>query len=442
MLLALIIIMALMPFIASPYVLLLMLPFIGYSIALLGFNLLFGSTGLLSFGHALFLGVGAYAAAALTSKLGVLSFELLLLTAALVSGLTSLVVGALCVRYTRIFFGMLTLAFGMLFHSFLFKFYSITGGDQGMRVLRPLLLGMEWRGGKTAFLTGPFYYYCARAVCAAGSCDVAHHPFAFRPASAAIRENAGKAAYVGVQVFRMRLAAFVISAVYGGIGGTILAVTTGLADPELAYWTHSGNLVFMAVLGGSGTFAGPAIGALAFVLLQDFVMSITQYWRFVMGAVLVLLVCLCRRAFRAPSRLLVNRRRGAMRCKPLAGADASPLFRDDQRLEDLRRLQGAHDVSFHVNDGEFVSIVGPNGAGKTTLVNVVTGLLRPSTGEVRFRGRDIAGVGPVELARRGMSRTFQLVNIFPALTVRETLGVAVASRLRRVGNPFRSLQAR
>ena len=106
----------------------------------------------------------------------------------------------------------------------------------------------------------------------------------------AIRENAGKAAYVGVQIFRMRLAAFVISAIYGGIGGTILAVTTGLADPELAYWTHSGNLVFMAVLGGSGTFAGPAIGALVFVLLQDFVMSITQYWRFVMGAVLVLLV--------------------------------------------------------------------------------------------------------------------------------------------------------
>ncbi len=90
-------------------------------------------------------------------------------------------------------------------------------------------------------------------------------------------------------------------------------------------------------------------------------------------------------------------------------------------------------------DGEFISIVGPNGAGKTTLVNVVTGLLRPTVGEVRFLGRDIAGVGPVELARRGMSRAFQLVNVFPALTVRETLAVAVASRLRRIANPFRSL---
>jgi branched-chain amino acid transport system permease protein len=302
--------LALMPLIASPYMLMLMLPFIGYGIALLGFNLLFGGTGLLSFGHALFLGVGAYTAAALTSKFGVLSFEVLLIAAALASGLISLVVGALCVRYTKIFFGMLTLAFGMLFHSFLFKFYSVTGGDQGMRVLRPLLLGMEWRGGKTAFLTGPFYYYALVLFALLGLAmwRITRSPFGLH--LRAIRENAGKAAYVGVQVFRMRLAAFVISAVYGGIGGTILAVTTGLADPELAYWTHSGNLVFMAVLGGSGTFAGPAIGALVFVVLQDFVMSITQYWRFVMGAVLVLLVVFMPQGLSGTIEALVNRRHG------------------------------------------------------------------------------------------------------------------------------------
>jgi branched-chain amino acid transport system permease protein len=309
-LLGLIAIMALLPLVASPYALMLMLPFIGYGIALLGFNLLFGTTGLLSFGHALFLGVGAYTAAALTSKFGMLSFELLLIVAALVSGLVSLVIGMLCVRYTRIFFGMLTLAFGMLFHSFLFKFYSITGGDQGMRVLRPLLLGMEWRGGKTAFLTGPFYYYTLIlfVLLSLAMWRITQSPFGLH--LRAIRENAGKAAYVGVQIFRMRLTAFVISAVYGGIGGTILAVTTGLADPELAYWTHSGNLVFMAVLGGSGTFAGPAIGALVFVLLQDFVMSVTQYWRFVMGGVLVLLVVFMPQGLSGTIEALVSKRKG------------------------------------------------------------------------------------------------------------------------------------
>ncbi|WP_247831639.1 branched-chain amino acid ABC transporter permease [Bradyrhizobium sp. 200] len=309
-LLGLLAIMAVLPFVASPYALLLMLPFMGYGIALLGFNLLFGTTGLLSFGHAMFLGVGAYTAAALTSKFGVKSFELLLLAAALGSGLISVIIGMLCVRYTRIFFGMLTLAFGMLFHSFLFKLYAVTGGDQGMRVLRPLLLGMEWRGGKTAFLTGPFYYYSLVLFALLGLAmwRITQSPFGLH--LKAISENAGKAAYVGVQIFRMRLAAFVISAVYGGIGGTILAVTTGLADPELAYWTHSGNLVFMAVLGGSGTFAGPAIGALVFVLLQDFVMSATQYWRFVMGGVLVLLVVFMPQGLSGAISLLVSRRNG------------------------------------------------------------------------------------------------------------------------------------
>ena len=309
-LLALLAVLALLPLIASPYALLLMLPFVGYSIALLGFNLLFGTTGLLSFGHALFLGVGAYTAAALTSKFGIVNFEVILIAAALVSALISLVVGMLCVRYTRIFFGMLTLAFGMLFHSFLFKFYAITGGDQGMRVLRPLLLGMEWRGGKTAFLTGPFYYYTLVLFALLGLAmwRVTKSPFGLH--LRAIRENAGKAAYLGVEIFRMRLAAFVISAVYGGIGGTILAVTTGLADPELAYWTHSGNLVFMAVLGGSGTFAGPAIGALVFVVLQDFVMAITQYWRFVMGGVLVLLVIFMPQGLAGTIEFLLARRDG------------------------------------------------------------------------------------------------------------------------------------
>lgn len=309
-LLALIAVMALLPLVASRYALLLMLPFVGYGIALLGFNLLFGTTGLLSFGHALFLGVGAYTAAALTSKFGILSFEIILIAAALLSAVVSLVIGLLCVRYTRIFFGMLTLAFGMLFHSFLFKFYTVTGGDQGMRVLRPLLLGMEWRGGKTAFLTGPFYYYALILFALLGLAmwRMTESPFGLH--LRAIRENAGKAAYVGVEIFRMRLAAFVISAVYGGIGGTVLAVTTGLADPELAYWTHSGNLVFMAVLGGSGTFAGPAIGALVFVVLQDFVMAVTQYWRFVMGSVLVLLVIFMPQGLAGTIGYLVARRDG------------------------------------------------------------------------------------------------------------------------------------
>ena len=126
---------ALLPLMVPPYYLGLMIPFFGYAIALLGFNLLFGYTGLLSFGHAMFLGIGAYGAAVMTG-LGVKSFELVLIAVILASAAVALPIGLLCVRYVGIFFGMLTLAFGMLFHSFLFKFYYVTGGDSGMRVAR------------------------------------------------------------------------------------------------------------------------------------------------------------------------------------------------------------------------------------------------------------------------------------------------------------------
>jgi branched-chain amino acid transport system ATP-binding protein len=129
-----------------------------------------------------------------------------------------------------------------------------------------------------------------------------------------------------------------------------------------------------------------------------------------------------------------------MQPEPVLSPVTTPLFETINVSKAYGAYMALSNVSFAVSDGEFVSIVGPNGAGKTTLVNVVTGLLKPTVGEVRFLGKDIAGVGPVELARLGMSRAFQLVNIFPALTVRETLAVAVASRLRRISNPFRSLK--
>lgn len=308
--LAVVIAMAVLPLFASTYMLTLMVPFFAFAIALLGFNLLFGYTGLLSFGHAMFLGVGAYTAAVMTSKLGIQSFELILLTAVAVALVIALPVGFLCVRYTRIFFGMLTLAFGMLFHSILFKFYDLTGGDQGMRVIRPLLFGFEFEGGKTAFLTGPFYYYALALLAVLGLLmwRIVRSPFGLH--LQAIRENAQKASYLGVRVPLMRLAAFAISGAYGAVGGAVLAVSIGLADPEMVYWTQSGNLVFMAVLGGSGAFVGPVIGGLAFVLLQDAVMAATQYWRFVMGAILVLIVIFFPRGIAGIAGDLMARARG------------------------------------------------------------------------------------------------------------------------------------
>ncbi len=279
------------PQLAQPYYVTLVLPAFAYAIALLGFNLLFGYTGLLSFGHALFVAVGAYAAAVLSSKLGVKSFELILLLSGLAGVLVALPVALLSVRYVRIFFGILTLAFGMLFHSFLFKFYHITGGDTGIRVLRPSLFGNGFADlDKTAFLIGPFYYYCLALFVVLGLVmwRVVHSPFGLH--LAAIRENPRKAEYLGVRVRLFRLIAFLISAFYCAVGGVILAINTGQADPELAYWTHSGELVFMTVLGGFANFFGPLIGAFTFIFLKSELMGATQYWRFWLGVILVVIV--------------------------------------------------------------------------------------------------------------------------------------------------------
>lgn len=283
--------LALVPRVASPYYITLVLPAFAYAIALLGFNLLFGTTGLLSFGHALFVAIGAYGAAVLSSRMGVRSLEVILLVSSLAAVLAAIPVGLLAVRYVRIFFGILTLAFGMLFHSFLFKFYDLTGGDTGIRVLRPTILGMDFKElDKTAFLIGPFYYVCLILVVVLGFVmwRITHSPFGLQ--LAAIRENPRKAEYLGVRVRLFRLFALLISAFYCGIGGVILAINTGQADPELAYWTHSGELVFMTVLGGFANFFGPIVGAFAFIFLKAELMGITQYWRFMLGAILAVIV--------------------------------------------------------------------------------------------------------------------------------------------------------
>jgi len=283
--------LALVPLVAPPYYANLLIPFFGYAVALLGFNLLFGYTGLLSFGHAIFLGFGAYGAAVMAGVLGVKSFELVLFAVVLFAMLAAVPIGFLCVRYVGIFFGMLTLAFGMLFHSFLFKFYHLTGGDSGMRVPRMTILGLDFaQYNKIEFLAGPFYYYCLALLVLAGFLmwRIVHSPFGLH--LKAIRDNARKAEYLGVHVRAFRLGAFVISAAYGAVGGAILGFRIGLADPELVYWTQSGQLVFMAVLGGFVNFFGPIVGALTFTLLQDQLQALTQYWRFILGAVLALIV--------------------------------------------------------------------------------------------------------------------------------------------------------
>jgi branched-chain amino acid transport system permease protein len=282
---------ALAPLVVGPYYTTLIITVFAYSIALFGLNLLFGYGGLLSLGHAMFIAFGAYSVALLGAKAGVRSFELHLLTAIFATALVAAVLGLLCARYSTIFFSMLTLAFGMIFHSFLFKFYGLTGGETGISVARPSLLGIAFVGmSKTKFLTGPFYWYSLAvfAISLGAMLLIVRSPFGL--ALRAARDNPQKTEFLSVSVRQVRYIAFVISAIYCAIGGALLAVNIGAADPELAFWTQSGNIVFILVLGGLGRPFGPVVGALTFALLQDALMANTQYWRFGFGALLALII--------------------------------------------------------------------------------------------------------------------------------------------------------
>ena len=287
-------VLAVMPFVATPYQTVLLSYGLVYAIAALGFNLLLGYTGLLSFGHCAYFGVGAYAVAFMVKYFKWSSMELFVLGGVLASAFVSLIFGFLCVRYTRIFFGILTMALSQVLWSLAFKFFWFTGGSDGLRVPTPTLLGGIWAQGpgsdKFDFLSHRYYFYVLALFVAAVAVMwlIVHSPFG--KALQAIRDNETRAEFVGVQVRRYRLVAFVVSGIYTGLAGALWVPLNGLTTPDILHWTFSGKIVFFTVLGGFQTFAGPIIGAIAFNYLEVYAVGHTVYWQLVLGVVLVALV--------------------------------------------------------------------------------------------------------------------------------------------------------
>jgi branched-chain amino acid transport system permease protein len=194
----------------------------------------------------------------------------------------------------------------MVFYTFVLKFYRLTGGDEGTPYLRPALLGFPLADmPKTDYLIGPFYYYSlgVLVVAAAVMWRIVHSPFGL--CLRTIRDNPAKAEALGIGVRRHRWYAFMISAVYAAVGGALLGAPIGNVDPTLAYWTHSGNIVFMTLLGGFASFFGPVLGAFVFIYLEDLLKSLAPaVWRLIFGALLAAVVIL------APGGLMGLFRRG------------------------------------------------------------------------------------------------------------------------------------
>jgi len=263
------------------------------AIAALGFNLLLGYTGLLSFGHSAFFGIGAYTIAFLLRYLGVHSMELYILLGVPIAAIASALFGFICVRHTRIFFGILTLALSQVLYSLALKLFWVTGGTDGLRVPQPTLLGgLVTFTGAGAFqrFVNSYYYYVLGvfAICVFVMWVIVHSPFG--KALQAIRDNEVRAAFLGLRIPLFRGVAFLISGTFTGLAGILWVPLNGLTTPEVLYWPFSGEIVFTALLGGFRNFTGPIVGGIVFTYLKTYAIATTEYWQFLLGTVLVVLI--------------------------------------------------------------------------------------------------------------------------------------------------------
>lgn len=304
---------------------------IAYGLLALSLNLLVGYTGLVSFGHAAYFACGAYTFGLLMQS-GTVSLPVAFLAAVGASALLALVIGAICVRLTEIYFAFLTLAFQMLLHSIILTWVALTGGDQGLMggVPRPAFWGIDLAD------PGTFYVACCIlfALCVFALRVVTQSPFGY--ALRMIRDNPQRATFLGVNIYRTKLAAFVISGTVASIGGIVLTLFVSGAYPEFAFWTTSGEAIFMVMLGGTQVFVGPLIGAVALQTLNRFLSIYTEHSEMFLGiAILIAVLGLRRGIADFAYDLFASRRR---RKRPARDAD-EPKAGDPAAKQDGERYE-------------------------------------------------------------------------------------------------------
>jgi branched-chain amino acid transport system permease protein len=258
-------------------------------LAAMSVNFLLGFTGVLSFGHAAYFGLGAYGAG-LTLKLLALSTPLSLLMGTLLGGVIGALLGALMVHRRGVYFAMVTIAFGQVFYYIAFQWSSLTGGDDGLRGFsrQPLDFGLF----KIDIISNANYFYYFVLVCFAGAVGlmafVLRSPFG--RTMIAIRENERRARFLGIPIEQHIWIAFSLSCFFMAFAGSLYALLNNFADPKGLHYSQSGDFVIMAVMGGMRTFWGPLLGAVVFVVLQDFLSSITLNWMSFIGLLIVIVV--------------------------------------------------------------------------------------------------------------------------------------------------------
>ncbi len=432
----------------------------------IGFDILFGYTGLLSFGQSAFYGTGGMVAAYLLTILDFPHVVTSIIVGTLVAAIVGFLVGLIALRRTGIYFAMITVAIAEVFYFVEFNPLSdYTGGENGLPGVPtptfPLgITTIHFNTDWSLYAFFAFWYFVGIVI----ALRIMRSPVGV--ILSAIRDNPLRAAAIGHNIHSYKLTAFVIAAAYAGFAGGLLGVMQGFMPPDAFTFDTSGQLVMQTAIGGTGTLFGPLLGAMVWLYLSDFLQTtlhIGAAWKLVLGVVFVLLVCFLRRgliggiedlfALIAGRSAVTEERQDtppaatAEELKATAAAtgvaaaapparrrksdrSSGPILQASGLTKRYGGLLANSDIDFAVNHGELRGIIGPNGAGKTTFFKMLTCEVAPTAGKIVFEGRDITGLGVTDVCQLGLTKSYQVNQLFTRLTVRDNLIISALAELR------------
>jgi branched-chain amino acid transport system ATP-binding protein len=428
------------------------------AMAAIGLNLLVGYTGLTSFGHGMWFGIGAYAAGLIQLHGFGGEIWLPLLLSMMIVGVLATLVGSLILRRRGVYFSLLTLALAALTYTVAFRWSEVTGGEDGLGGLK--------RGSIGVFsLDSALTYYVVVALIGLVVLylllRVTRSPFGH--VLVAIRENPLRATFQGYPIERYKLGVFVISAVVTGLAGALLGFQTYLVSAEAVSVPFSGEILAMVVIGGMRNMLGPAVGAVFFILFRELFSIWTANWLLWFGLIFVGFVLYSPSGLVGIFAVVMRRWRpplveaAAMSKRKIYDGLPLPAFlmpTDPQgmglkgtvlQVEGVfKHFGGIHavsDASLAVGAGEIHALIGPNGAGKTTLFNLISGLFPPDQGTVRLNGREIHGLASDRICHQGLARSFQITNLFRGLSIYENLRLSLQAQHPMRANIWRDIDS-
>jgi branched-chain amino acid transport system permease protein len=414
----------------------------------LGFDLLFGYTGLLSFGQAAFYGTGGFVTAYLLTT-GAVPMLAALLVGTVLAALAGIVIGYLTLRRTGIYFAMSTLAFGEMFfflENSVFKSY--TGGENGIAGVPPPKISLGFitlhiNSGWPMYIFVAVFFFIGYVIAR----RIVRSPFG--AVLKAIRGNPKRAIALGHATNHYKLTVFVIASAYGGLAGGLLGVFQAYMPPDAFALDTSAQLVIQTVMGGAGTLLGPLLGATIWLYLYEGLQNIAgigAYWKLILGVIFVILVTVFNHGVGGALIQMFSRKRelpadqddeapSRVRAAPMldivpAASTGGPVLEARGITKQYGGLTAVSEVDFSLAEGELRGVIGPNGAGKSTFFAMLAGELATTKGQVFFRGQEITGIGVTSVCQLGMSKSYQINQLFESLTVRQNATIPVLARQR------------